>query len=152
MGKSLCRIFWLVSEKEKTKYDKFIHLLCKGRNWCLWALLPKWCRITAFCWKSSANFQEEKCAVIGFKTIIEREENEEARVIYGVGSYRFVSFFTPSLSWDYNQRLQYLCSKNCSLSKPRRWRWCSPTPWKITVMFIFLYHTINLHFPETIKE
>ena len=35
-------------------------------------------------------------AVLGFKMITERQENEEARVIYGDGSHRFVSFFIPS--------------------------------------------------------
>ena len=35
-------------------------------------------------------------AVLGFKMITERQENEEARAIYGDGSHRFVSFFIPS--------------------------------------------------------
>ena len=35
-------------------------------------------------------------AVLGFMTIIERQENEEIRAIYGARSYRFVSFFISS--------------------------------------------------------
>ena len=60
MGKSLYRIFWLVSEKRKTKDNKFSLLFCRVRNWCLWALLPKWCRVSGFCWKSSAKLQGKK--------------------------------------------------------------------------------------------
>ena len=33
--------FLLVFEKKKTKDDTFSHLFCKGRDWCLLALLPK---------------------------------------------------------------------------------------------------------------
>ena len=35
-------------------------------------------------------------AVLGFKTMIEKQENEEFRDIYEAGSYRFVSFFMSS--------------------------------------------------------
>ena len=35
-------------------------------------------------------------AGLGFKKMIERQENEEIRAICGAGSYRFVSFFMPS--------------------------------------------------------
>ena len=35
-------------------------------------------------------------AVLGFKTIIERRENEEVRAIHRAGSYRVVSFFMPA--------------------------------------------------------
>ena len=37
-----------------------------------------------------------KDAVLGFKMMIERGENEEKRAIYGAELYRFVSFFIPS--------------------------------------------------------
>ena len=171
MGKSPCRIFWSVSENKKTKDEKFSHLFCKGRNWCLWALLPKWCRISAFCWKSSAKFQEEKRE--GCSSLFQNDNWETRKWgstchlrswIIQVCFLLHAIFYHKTIIKDYSIHvlktiLWAKTLKNYSnffwiiWVKPRRWRWSSPTPWKIKdVMFIFLYHIIDLHFPETIKE
>ena len=171
MGKSLCRIFWLVSKKKKTKDDKLSHLFCKRRNWCLWALLPKWCRISAFCWKSLAKFEEEKHE--GCSSWLQNDNWETRKWdctchlqswIIQVCFLLHAIFYHKTIIKNYSIHvlktiLWAKTLKNYSnfffiiWVKPRRWRWSSPTLWKIEdVMFIFLYHKMDLHFPETIEE
>ena len=60
-------------------------------------------------------------AVLCFKIIIERQENEEAQWKYVPSTELDHTGLLPSschlLSSDYNQRPQYSCSKNYSLSQ-----------------------------------
>ena len=157
MGTSLCRIFWLVSEKKKTKDDQLSYLFCKGRNWCLWAVLPKWFRISAFYRKSSAKFQEEKREGCSFWF---QNDNLEARKwgsmchlrrwIIQVCFLLYTILYHKTIIKDYSiyvlkTILLAKTLKNYSniswimWVKQKRWRCSCPTPWKIKdVMFIFL--------------
>ena len=59
--KSHCAGFfdWFLRKRKEKMISSVICSVREGTDVC-GPFLPKWCRISAFCWKSSAKFQEEK--------------------------------------------------------------------------------------------